>query len=506
MAALKKIMRHEWRALRADGAAWAVIALLAVMTGAAVFNVGATLRRQQEAEQRNVREEAEKFRRFHEQAEEIERQAALRGEPPPQFEPDMVKRPSSKYGPRDSLYVGAWNAPKIVPPPSPLMALAVGQSDLYPSSYKLGLEGRLEWQARGRIVQQVENPLIEMAGRFDLAFVVLYLYPLLILAVSFNMISGEKESGALSLALSQPVSLRALVVGKTLLRAALVCGCLISFTMVFLSLSGGVFSSPGAPARIALWILAVLAYGGFWFALAVWANALGRSAAATALILAAAWLFFLFIIPPAINFAATTLYPLPSRIAYINRARAEENDARNRRRELVARHLQEHPGLARYGWTTENLGVGYPRTPESMPMYIEGLEIQRRLQPVIERYEGQFQRQQSVVNAARFLSPAVLTQGLLYDLAGTGRGRYEHFLRQVNRLSEEWNDFFDPMQFHRRMLNAADYERIPRFSYREESLGEVWGRIAAPLGALIALLIAFGWLGLRACRRFPMAG
>jgi ABC-2 type transport system permease protein len=59
--------------------------------------------------------------------------------------------------------------------------------------------------------------------------------------------------------------------------------------------------------------------------------------------LAAAWLFFLFIIPPGINFTATTLFPLPSRIAYINRARVEENEARNRRRELIARYLQEHP-------------------------------------------------------------------------------------------------------------------------------------------------------------------
>ncbi|HEU0180441.1 MAG TPA: DUF3526 domain-containing protein [Blastocatellia bacterium] len=506
MAALKKVTRHEWRALKADGAAWVVIALIAVMTGVAVFNVAATLRRQQEAERLNVREEAEKFRRFHGQAAEIERLAALRGEPPPQFEPDMVKAPSSKYGPRDSLYVGAWNALKIVPPPSPLMALAIGQSDLYPSSYRLGLEGRLEWQARGRVVQQVENPLIEMAGRFDLAFVVIYLYPLLILAISFNMISGEKESGALGLALSQPVSLRALVTGKCLLRAALVCGCLIGFATVFLSLSGAVFSAPGAPARIALWVLAVLAYGGFWFALAVWANALGRSAAATALILAAAWVFFLFVVPPAINFTATTLYPLPSRIAYINRSRAEENEARNRRRELVARYLKEHPELAGYGWTPENLGVGYPHTPESMPEYIQGLEIQRRLQPVVGRYEERLQRQQSVVNAARFLSPAVLMQGLLYDLAGTGRGRYEHFLRQVNGFNGEWNDFFCPMQFQRRMLNAADYERIPRFSYHEESLSEVWRRIAAPLAALIALPVALGWLGGRAYRRFPMAG
>jgi ABC-2 type transport system permease protein len=506
ISAALMIVRHEWRALRADRTAWLVIGMFAAMIGFAVFNVAATLHRQQQAEQQNISAEEKKFRRFQAEAAEIERQGALKGERPPQFEPDMVKAPSANYGPRDALYVWAWNALKIVPPPGPLMPLAVGQSDLYPSSYKLGLEGRLEWQARGRVVQQTENPLIALASRFDLAFVVLYLYPLLILAISFNLVAGERENRTLALLLSQPISLRTLVVAKTLVRAALIFGCVIGFSIFFLFLSGTDFSQIGNLGRLALWSVAVLAYGSFWFALAVAANALGRSSATTALVLAIAWLMFLFLIPSIINFTATGLYPAPPRIAYINQVRTEENDARNRRRELVAQYLNEHPELAPYRWTVENVGVGYPLVPESMPMLIEGLEIQRRLAPIISHYEGQLQRQQSFINNTCFLSPPILMQGMLYDLAGTGRARYEHFLRQVNAFNKEWRDFFCPMQFRRQMVNAADYERFPRFSYHEESPGQVARRTVAPLTVLLLLPLALGWLGLRAYRRFPLAG
>jgi ABC-2 type transport system permease protein len=502
---LIKIIQHEWRSMVADKTAWVVIILFAVMTAVAVLNVAATLHRQQQAEQQNIKSEAEKFARYQREAAEIENQAALRGEAPPQFNPDMVKAPSAEYGPRDSIYVGAWRSLKIVPPPSQFMTLATGQSDLYPSSYKMGLEGRLEWQARGRVVQQVENPLLLMASRFDLAFVVLYLYPLLILALSFNMIAGEKENRTLALLLAQPISLRTLVLGKVILRALFACGCMIIFALLSLTLSGMNIGENGALARIMLWILAVVAYGGFWFGLAIAVNALGRGSAATALMLAAAWLLFLFIIPSTINFAIATLYPVPPRIAYVNQVNAEENRARQMRKQLVAQYLQEHPDLTSYSWSVDNLGIGYPYVPEAMPMHIEGIEIQKRLQPIIAQYEGQLAHQQKLVKATQFLSPAILMQNLLYNLAGTGRARYEYFLAQVNDFSAKWLNFFRSKLFYRQMVNAEEYDHIPRFSYKEESLGAVVRRIITPLAALIGLSLVTCYFGSRAYKRYPVA-
>jgi len=501
MSTLAKIIGHEWRLLRADRTAWIVLALLAVMIEGAVFNVSATLREKQAAERQAIRDEAEKFRRFHAEAEEVELQAALRGQPPPQFQAEA--KYWDKPGPRDSIFVGAWNAPRIVPPPSPFTVLAVGQSDLFPSSYKVGWIGELEWQSRERVVQQLDNPLLLKADRFDLAFVILYLYPMLILAISFNLMSGEKEGRTLGLLLAQPVSIRALVIGKVACRALLVFGGVIGLSLSGFLLSGIDFSGG---VRVMLWLVAVIVYGGFWFALAVVANAMGRSSAANALTLAVAWLAFLFVIPSAISFAATAAYPVPPRIEYLNASRKIEDDVRRERKVLIARYLAEHPELSQWGWTMANLGVGYPHVPEAMPEMVESLETIRRLQPVIARYEGAMAKQQALVARCRFLSPAILMQAALYDLAGTGRARHEHFLRQVNAFNEEWNDFFDAKPFRREMVNAADYAVFPRFDYREEPLDEVTGRTIVPLSALTLLPLALGWLGLRAYRRFPMTG
>jgi ABC-2 type transport system permease protein len=316
--------------------------------------------------------------------------------------------------------------------------------------------------------------------------------------------SGEKEGRTLGLLLAQPVSIRALVIGKVSCRALLVFGCVSGLSLIGFLLSGTDFS--GGAVRVLLWLVAVIVYGGFWFALAVVANAIGRSSAANALALAVAWLTFLFVIPSAISFAATATYPAPPRIEYLNASRKIEDDVRRERKALIAQYLREHPELSRWGWTLDNLGAGYPHVPEAMPEKVEFLEMIRRLHPIITRYEGPLAKQQALADRCRFLSPAVLMQAVLYDLAGTGRARHEHFLRQANAFNDEWNSFFDPKPFSREMINSSDYAVFPRFDYREESLGDVARRTIIPLAALTLLPLVLGWLGLRAYRHFPMAG
>jgi ABC-2 type transport system permease protein len=209
----KTIIHYEWRTLRSDRSAWVVLVIFGILIECAIFNVSTTLHRQQAAEKQTALEEENKFARMRDEALRIELEAALRGEHPPKFQAEA--KYWGEFGPRDSIFVEAWNAPRIIPPSSPLAVLAIGQSDLMPNSYKVGLDGRLEWNARNRVAQQLENPLLLKSGRFDLAFVILYIYPLLILAVSYNMISSEKETGTLHMLLAQPLRLRTLAVGRT---------------------------------------------------------------------------------------------------------------------------------------------------------------------------------------------------------------------------------------------------------------------------------------------------
>jgi ABC-2 type transport system permease protein len=213
-------------------------------------------------------------------------------------------------------------------------------------------------------------------------------------------------------------------------------------------------------------------------------NAFARGAAAAALILAVAWLACLVILPSAINTAATTLYPVPPRSEFLNASRAAEDTARTRRKALVAAFLRRRPDIAAYGWTLDNLGVGYPLVPESMPESIEAPEALALLQPVVDRFEGQLAAQQRFVSIAGAASPAVLMQSILYDLAGTGRARHHYFLRQLNIFNDAWNAFFEFKEFRREMVSAAEYALFPRFHFGEEAAGDVLRRVLVPFGLL----------------------
>lgn len=104
-------------------------------------------------------------------------------------------------GPDHPYYLGTRQGTNAFLPPGPLASLAAGQTDLYPFGY-LVTTGNRESLVTS---EPLENPVKLHTGTFDLAFVLIYLGPLLILALSFNLISEEKEGGTLGLLLSQPV-------------------------------------------------------------------------------------------------------------------------------------------------------------------------------------------------------------------------------------------------------------------------------------------------------------
>ena len=223
---------------------------------------------------------------------------------------------------------GARGARTAVLEPGPLAALSVGQSDLLPYYYDVSIYTNEQTFLQNG---EVANPLNLMVGRFDLAFVLVYLLPLLVLALGYNVLSAEREQGTLALTLSQPVSARGVVAAKRLFRAFLVIGLALGVSIVGAALSGGF----AAPSRLVIWSVAVVAYALFWFGLAAWVNTLGRPSAWNATVLVGAWLGLVVVLPALVNIGAGLLHPLPSRVEMITTARTA-SAARSRRRRTTA--------------------------------------------------------------------------------------------------------------------------------------------------------------------------
>jgi ABC-2 type transport system permease protein len=395
-----------------------------------------------------------------------------------------VKEGRVAEGVRHAYTFSTFNSLSAVYPSGLLAPLTTGLSDLYPISYTVGQEARP--------TEQIENPLALLVGRFDLTYVMLYLLPLLILALSFNLTAAEKESGILSLLLSQPISLRILILGKIALRAFLIFGSLLVLAGIGAVLSGIDFRVEGALPRLLLWFMAVFAYGAFWFGLAVLVNAFGRGARINALVLAVYWLTLIILIPTLLNFAAAVIYPVPPRAELVDAQRVIYEEVRVRDLppdKLRNQYFANHPEFSPNGDYPE---FGYALIVREA----EREEIKRRMQPIEKRFAEPLARQQALIDRTQFLSPAVLLQQTLYAFAGTDRFRYEGFLRQRDDYHKNWNAFFNPKRFDETPFTSSDYRKIPRFVFVEESFADVSKRVVAPMTALALISFAIIFFGI----------
>ena len=193
----------ECRQLRYDRVFWAttLVSVLALLFGLAngqdwadEQNAQIAQYEQQSQEHyQNIRKQADELRQNNTQP--AESLAARNGDP------------------RYALGFEANNLQHICRHTNAISALTVGQSDLYNNCVLVSA-----WEVGGawdeRLHRNLENPLRLLFGRFDAAFVILFLLPIAILILSYNQLSGERELGTLPLLGCQPSS--AIIVGAGL--------------------------------------------------------------------------------------------------------------------------------------------------------------------------------------------------------------------------------------------------------------------------------------------------
>ncbi len=470
---LRTVLRNEWRLLLADRTLRVVLGGFALLFVYALANGMGWLAFQEETLDLARAGTIERSRNLEEELLHIEGG----GEPYLWFR-----------DPRNAHVMGgAPGAHTAALGPGPLTALAVGQTDLLPYYYDVSI-----YTNESSFLQngEVENPLNLLVGRFDLAFVLVYLLPLLILALSFNVLSGEREQGTLALTLSQPVSVREVVAAKLTFRAVLVVGLALGVSLLGILFSGG-FAAPG---RVALWCAAVLAYALFWFALAAWINSFGRTSAWNATVLVGAWLLLVAVLPAAGSIAAGLLHPLPSRVEMITAQRDASNEAVNQRSELLARYIEDHPEMAG--------GVVAEEDNRAALTWAATEAVNERLREVTSEHEERLVSQQALVRRYRFLSPALLAQETFLEAAGTGDARFAHFQSQVRAFAEEWRAFFVPAILAGTQMTVDALAEAPSFRFVDEEARTVAARIATPLAALFGMLALVGAAGALRLRRW----
>lgn len=332
--------------------------------------------------------------------------------------------------------------------PAPQSLLASGMSDLQPDAWRLTLMGK---EARGD--SEFENPVNLVFGAFDLAFVIAFLLPLLVIALSFNLISGEREQGTLALQQAQPVASGALFFHKMLARFALLAGLTLLVTLPALAWSGISLTSAAAWTAAGVAVL----YSLFWFLLALGVNLQGGSSAQNALLCIGAWLAFTLVVPALVNMLAQKIHPVPSRAGFQAAMRDLDTQLEASREKRLDDFYRQHPNLTR---KTEDEKGWKDWYREDFAL----LEGEKRLKDSLEQaYSGKAERQAAFADNLTLFSPALSVHRQMTDIAGTSRRAFDASAASLDKAQQNWAAWFLKKFDAGQSLTAADYDEFMQF-------------------------------------------
>jgi ABC-2 type transport system permease protein len=407
-----------------------------------------------------------------------------------------AEKPEPFSNPVDPASIGGgMGGQYAVLPALPLAPVAAGQSDMMADYFRITYRSRVNFMYDS----EIENPWNLLSGRFDLAFVLVYLFPLLIFAVSFNMISAERDQGTLRMLLSQPLSLTRLLLAKVTLRAAVMIGLAIIVPVLGLALfQPQAFTADGV-TMLALLATMTLAYGLFWFALAALVNTFSRSSAANALILIGGWVMLVLVMPVLMNLAVSLASPAPSRTELAIQTRLITTEGLNRYNELLS---------ADYRYTTAPdillpVNGRLEVSPRLKAFYLMNRDVDARVQQLLDAFDQSMAGQQALVDRFGVLSPAIVMNEGVASVAGNGSRRYLEFQRQVIAYHESWKAYFLPRVQDGIAIVEEDFTRAPRWQWREEAtqtgIGDALSRTVQLIGLALLLAAIAAW-GLRSRR------
>lgn len=349
--------------------------------------------------------------------------------------------PTTEAG--ELLYYLAFPAPQ---PPSPLAALASGRTEVETASLRirlLALEGQL-------YEHETVNPRLAAAGHLDLGFVLIALLPLFVIAITYDIVSGERERGTWQMArlFARP---RRLVAAKIGARMVLVAGLVVSLALIAILLAG--IDADGragwAAALIALHVL-------FWFALCLGVAGGRRSSTTNAMILLGVWVALTFLAPAVLSLTNAILHPVPEALELTVRQRQGYHEA------------WDLPKAA----TMDGFFEDYPQwSDQTVPedeftwawYYAMNHRGDRAARDASRAYRDVLTRRDEWARRWSLLVPPLATQIALDRLSSADLGTQLAYQEAVRRYHERLKDHFQPLLFSASPIAEVDWERVPPF-------------------------------------------
>ena len=331
--------------------------------------------------------------------------------------------------------------------PDPLAFAALGQRDVSPVMLRiraLALEGQIYESEAG-------NPELALPGRFDFAFVLIYLAPLVLIALLHDLWSSEREAGRLASLQAMPGAAWRVWGARALVRSALVALALLVPFLFGAVLQGVNWQDITQFAGL------ILAQVIFWTAVALIVAARGSRSAANAATLAALWFVVTLITPAAANLAINAATPIPQGAALVRENRETVHDAWDMdRNATMARFYRTHPEWA----DSAPVGIAF-----DWKWYYAFQQLGDEQVATMSRdyRAGVAERENRAGLVSWFLPPIAIQRGL-HRLANSDVSAQLAYQDRVRAFHERLRRFHYPYLFDGKPFGHSDYDSVPGFA------------------------------------------
>lgn len=314
-----------------------------------------------------------------------------------------------------------------------------------------------------------DSPMLAKWGELTPSFIMLFLLPLLIIWMTYNIVSGEKERGTYRLLRSQGVSSLTLLIGKSLAVWIIILLLIIPIFCIAGILLGGItfFSY-----KSLLLLLIYLFYAGIFIHVGITVSTLINKSSVSMVLLIGLWVFSSWVVPKITTNIVQNIYPSPLESVFKKKIRDEVE------KYGILRHDINHKNTIAF---TESVLKEYNvdslhKLPFNFNGYIlqaaedtNNLIFDKHYANLYKLYENQMR----IHTISGTLSPFSLARQLSMGVCNTDLWTHIHFIEATDKYRKIFiktiNDDLikSPYIPNQRFVRSKDFwKKVPKFTYQ----------------------------------------
>lgn len=362
----------------------------------------------------------------------------------------------------------------------PINNLAIGQRDVNPSIQSVTIRG-LEGQ---KYDSELNNPSNLLLGNLDFSFVLIYLFPLLIIAFTYNIVSEEKESGTWKIVATQSDNTFLYILKLFYIRIL----SLLALLTIILIMAVVLLNIPFDSSLLTFYIISIL-YILFWFAVCFFMVSLQKDSNFNAVILLTVWLFLIIILPATINTYIVNKYPVPEALELTLKQRNAYHEKWDMDKKATMDKFYNHyPQFKSYGLPDEEFSWLWYYAMQQMG----DDESAKQSQELLTKLKQRNQASQSI---AQFI-PTLHTQIQLNEIAKSDLQNQLLFMQKTTVFHEKMRLYFYPKIFDNAPVAKENWSKFKVETFEDNSEINII-RSFLPLFVFNLLFILLGWMNFR---------